>query len=373
MTFTFGRLFRVHVFGESHGACIGAVVEGCPPGVPMNTEIMQEALDKRRPGTGDLTTQRRERDRVELLSGVFNGHTTGGPILMLIRNEDCDSTSYERIRTTPRPSHADYPARIKYGGHNDHRGGGFFSGRITAAFVGAGAVAYQILKSIGVEILTHTTRIGSTVLSGPVSNEQIRENVHRNNIRCADEAVAREMELEVLDAKRAGDSVGGIVECRVLNLPVGLGEPIFDSVESLVSHAMFSIPAVKGIEFGAGFRASEMRGSAHNDPMGVRDGEIILLKNDAGGILGGLTTGEQVVFRVAIKPTPSIAIPQQSVDLETGEAVTLTVKGRHDPCIVPRAVPVVTYMTAIVFADLLLLSRTNAPLSELNGHSGLLR
>ncbi|MCF2137897.1 MAG: chorismate synthase [Candidatus Thorarchaeota archaeon] len=351
--FTFGKLFKIHVFGESHGKSIGVVVEGCPTGISLDPEVIQEALDQRRPGTGRLTTARQEPDQVKILSGIFKGHSTGGPILLLIHNEDCDSSGYDDLHDTPRPGHADYTARIKYGGNNDYRGGGFFSGRITASFVMAGAVANQILKSYGIEILAHTTKIGRVKVDEPISNEQIREQVYRNETRCADAIIARQMEQEVLAAKSARDSVGGIIECRVLNLPAGLGEPIFDSVESYLSHAMFSIPAVKGIEFGAGFSAAEMRGSTHNDQMRIHDGEVSFLKNDAGGILGGITTGAPVVFRVAVKPTPSIAVPQQTVNLATGENAEIKIIGRHDPCIVPRAVPVVEAMAAIVFADLL--------------------
>ncbi|MHA1771568.1 MAG: chorismate synthase [Candidatus Thorarchaeota archaeon] len=370
--FTFGKLFKIHVFGESHGNSIGVVVEGCPAGISLDPEAIQEALDRRRPGTGRLTTARQEPDQVKILSGIFNGHSTGGPILLLIRNEDCDSSVYEDLRDTPRPGHADYPARIKYDGYNDHRGGGFFSGRITASFVIAGAVANQILKSCGIEVVAHTTKIGRVMVSKTIPDEQIREQVYHNETRCADKKIARQMEQEVLAAKSARDSVGGIIECRVLNLPVGLGEPIFNSVESCLSHAMFSIPAVKAIEFGAGFSAAEMRGSTHNDQMRIHDGEISFLKNDAGGILGGITTGAPVVFRVAVKPTPSIAIPQQTVDLATGENAEIKIRGRHDPCIIPRAVPVIEAMAAIVFADLLAyakVSNVRRVLRPLTNHS----
>jgi chorismate synthase len=353
MTFTFGREFKIHVFGESHGECIGVSIEGCPPGLEIDKGLIQVELDMRRPGTGHLVSSRKESDEVTIQSGVFNGRTTGAPITLMVSNTDVDSSSYEIIRTTPRPGHADYTSRIKYGGFNDYRGGGVFSGRITVAYVMAGSIAKYLLGSKGYEVLTHTVQVGKERVTREVSNEEIRSNVYSNPVRCADAESVEKLQTEIENARLEGDSVGGIIECRVLGVPVGIGEPLFDSVESIISHAMFSIPGVKGIEFGSGFRAAAMSGSENNDPLIIREGEIGWDKNDAGGSLGGITNGAPVVFRVAFKPTPSISKEQQSVNLERMKETSLRVGGRHDPCIVPRAVSVVEGLTAVAFVDLI--------------------
>ncbi len=354
MTFTLGTLFRIHVFGESHGHCIGVTVEGCPPGLPVNTDLIQSELDRRRPGDGPLFTSRSEPDVVEIYSGVFNGRSTGGPMMMMVRNLDCDSSHYEMLRDIPRPGHADYTAHVKYRGHNDHRGGGFFSGRMTAAFVMAGAIARSILAQRGVEVLAHTVQIGPVRLQREVSDEEIRGQVYSNAVRCADPETAQEMERAIMKTMSERDSIGGVIECRILNVPAGVGEPIFDSVESCLSHAVFSIPAVKGIEFGAGFASSLRRGSQNNDEMTLQDDRVVWTKNDAGGILGGISTGAPIVFRVAVKPTPSIGKTQRSVNLRERREVTISINGRHDPCIVPRAVPVVEALAAVTIVDLLI-------------------
>ncbi|NWF96961.1 MAG: chorismate synthase [Candidatus Thorarchaeota archaeon] len=361
MTFTLGSLFRIHVFGESHGHCIGVTVEGCPPGLPVSVDLIQSELDRRRPGDSPLFTSRSEPDVVEIHSGVFNGHSTGGPIMMMVRNLDCDSSHYEMFRDVPRPGHADYAARVKYRGYNDHRGGGFLSGRITAAFVMAGAIAKSILALRGVEVLSHAVQIGRVRLQREVSDEEIRSQVYSNAVRCADARLGQEMERSILEAMREHDSIGGVVECRILNVPVGVGEPIFNSLESCLSHAVFSIPAVKGIEFGAGFASSLKRGSQNNDAMTFQDDRVVWTKNDAGGILGGISTGAPIVFRVAIKPTPSIGMTQRSVNLRERRDVTISVSGRHDPCIVPRAVPVVASLAAVTIVDLLTRKECSLP------------
>lgn len=352
MTFTFGKDFKIHVFGESHGKGIGVVVEGCPPGLIVDKAQIQMELDRRRPGSGHLVSSRAESDIVDIQSGVFNGKATGAPITMTIPNVDVDSSTYEEIRNTPRPGHADYTARIKYDGHNDYRGGGFFSGRMTAAFVLAGSLARLALTNIGIEVLAHTVQIGSATAGGEVSTEEIRSNVYSNSVRCADTKAAEQMQEEIARVKIERDSIGGVVECRVLGIPAGLGEPIFDSVESVISHVMFSIPGVKGIEFGSGFRGASMQGSENNDSPEIVDGEVVWSKNDAGGVLGGITNGAPIVFRVAFKPTPTISKEQRTVDIGKMEETVLHAKGRHDPCIVPRAVPVVEGLAAVVVADL---------------------
>jgi chorismate synthase len=352
MTFTFGRDFKIHVFGESHGSCIGATVEGCPPGLEIDKTKIQEDLDRRRPGQGHLVSARGESDRVTIESGLFGGKATGAPITMTIPNTDVDSSSYEEIRHTPRPGHADYTARIKYGGQNDYRGGGFFSGRMTAALVMAGGVAKQILHELGIDVIAHVIQIGHVRVGREIPDQEVKSSVYTSSVRCADLKTSNLMEDEITKVKHEGDSTGGVIECRILGVPVGIGEPFFDSIESVMSHAMFSIPGAKGIEFGSGFSGSAKLGSENNDPLAVVDGKVEFLKNDAGGILGGITNGQPIVFKVAFKPTPSISRVQRTVDLEKMENSEIQIKGRHDPCIVPRAVPVVECLAAVVIADL---------------------
>jgi len=346
-----GKRFVVVSFGESHGRCVGSVIDGCPAGLSLSEADIQPLLDLRRPGQSLVTTQRREEDKVEILSGVYGGHTTGAPIAMLTWNRDVVSGDYDRVLETPRPGHADYFARLKYGGYNDHRGGGRFSGRITAGFVMAGAVAIKLLReALNVEVLAYSKRIAG-VEAGRLTIEEIRERRWSNEVRCPDEEAAEAMRLAILEARSSGDSVGGVVECIALNLPPGLGEPVFDSLDSELAKALFAIPAVKGVEFGAGFRAADMRGSEHNDPLGVVGGAVRPLTNNAGGIVGGLSTGRELVVRAAFKPASSIAKPQYTANIRTGAMEEVVVTGRHDPCVVPRAVPVVEAVVAIVLAD----------------------
>lgn len=327
----FGRLFRVSVFGESHGECVGAVVDGCPAGLAISAEDMLPDLARRKSGAKG-TTQRTEEDIPKIMSGIFNGKTTGAPILILFDNQNADSSAYEKMKNIPRPGHADFVARAKFGGFNDYRGGGHFSGRLTLGLVAAGAIAKKIIKPIAIEA-------------------KLIEVWGKTNIN-----------ETVEDAMKDNDSVGGIVECRVDGVPIGLGEPFFDSVESLISHAMFSIPAVKGIEFGAGFKCARMRGSECNDSIvDALSGKT--KTNNAGGINGGITNGNELVFRVAVKPTSSIAKKQETVNLETGNTMPetqnaeLAISGRHDACIALRVPVVVEAITAIVLADLMVLEQ----------------
>jgi len=345
-----GRELRLVSFGESHGKVIGAVIEGVPAGLRLSEEDVQRVLDLRKPGLSHLSSQRAEEDRVEILSGVFRGYTTGAPICMVVRNLDVDSSHYEEFRRFPRPGHADHIASVKYGGFNDHRGGGRFSGRITVSMCMGGAVAMKILERLNVEIVAYSLEIGGE-RARDFTIEDAKVYRYLNPVRAPNEESYERMARAIEEAMRDGDSVGGIVEAVALNVPQGLGEPIFDTIEGDIAKAMFSIPGVKGVEFGSGFRAAAMRGSEHNDPMRIIDGRVRYVKNDHGGAIGGMTTGEPLILRVAFKPTPSIAKPQDSVDLELLRDVKIKVKGRHDPCIVPRAVVVVESMLAFTLAD----------------------
>jgi chorismate synthase len=348
---SFGERFQVTTFGESHGKCIGAVVDGCPAGLQLVEEDVQKDLDLRKPGQSIVTTTRKEEDRVEIMSGVFNGFTTGAPLMMLILNADKDSKSYEKILNTPRPGHADLVAREKYGRFNDYRGGGRFSGRITASFVMAGAVAKKLLaETLGMEIIAYSLEIGG-VRATDFTIEDARRNRYRNEVRAPDPVAAEEMKKKVVETRGKGDSLGGIVECVALNSPVGLGEPVFGSLDSDLAKIILSIPAVKGVEFGSGFASTRMTGKENNDEYVVTRGRVTTKSNNSGGILGGLSNGMPIVFRTAFKPASSIASKQATVDLTTMSAADLIVPGRHDPTVVPRAVPVVECVTAIVLAD----------------------
>jgi chorismate synthase len=350
----FGVKYRIGVFGASHGPCVGAKIEGCPAGARISEAVIQAELDRRSPGKGPLSTTRNERDRLEIISGIHNGKATGGPIVGLVRNVDTDSSAYDAFLRVPRPGHADYPAMVKYGGHNDHRGGGQFSGRMTASLVIGGAIARQVLERKGVALLAQTVQIGKVKLKKEVPFSIAERMARSSPVGCADRGTSELMASEIVKAHEDKDSIGGVVKCTVINLPVGVGEPFFASVESKIAEMMFSIPGVKGVEFGSGFGCAEMRGSEHNDQFAIKNGRVITRTNNAGGILGGLTNGMPVEFRVAFKPTSSIARPQMSVDVVDKKPVELEIKGRHDPCIVPRAVPVVENTTAAVILDLML-------------------
>lgn len=350
----FGMKYRIGIFGSSHGPCVGAKVEGCPIGSRVSEAVIQAELDRRSPGKGPITTQRRERDRLEILSGLLNGKATGGPIVGTVRNIDTDSSAYDTFLRVPRPGHADYPAMIKYAGHHDHRGGGQFSGRMTAGLVIGGAIARQVLDKRGVSLLAQTVQIGRVVLRKDVPFSIAEKTVRASAVGCADRRTTELMTEEIVSAHEGKDSVGGVVKCSVIGLPVGVGEPFFASIESVMSAMIFSIPGVKGVEFGSGFRCASMKGSEHNDPYIIRHGKIVTETNNAGGILGGLSDGMPIEFRVAFKPTSSIARPQMSLDVVSKKPIELEIKGRHDPCIVPRAVPVVENSAAAVILDLML-------------------
>ena len=346
-----GERFVTVSFGESHGRCVGVVVDGCPAGLPLDEEEVQRELDLRRPGTSPVTTARTEEDRVEFLSGFFRGHTTGAPLAMLVWNKDVDSSSYEKMRGTPRPGHADYTAFVKYGGFEDYRGGGRFSARLTAGFVMAGSVAKQLIRHVwGSQVYAFTREIAG-VRAPELTVEEIRGGRYSNDVRCPHPATAAVMEQKILEARRDGDSVGGLIECIAVDLPVGVGEPLFAALDSDLSKALFAIPAVKGVEFGLGFESARRRGSENNDAFKVVNGKIVTETNNSGGILGGLTSGMPLVVRIAFKPPSSIAKPQATVSVNTLKETSLAVTGRHDPCVLPRAVPVVESMVALVLAD----------------------
>jgi chorismate synthase len=345
-----GKRFVATSFGESHGKCVGVVIDGCPSGLQLNESTVQRDLNRRRPQSGTISTPRKEQDKVEFLSGVMNGRTTGAPVTMLIWNRDADSASYDEFRYKPRPGHADYPALIRYEGNNDYRGGGRFSGRLTAAIVMAGAVAKVYLESRHVEVFAYTLEVAGIKARLP-EVYKIREIAAKNVMCTPDEDAAERMERAVAAAREEGDSVGGIVECRASGIPPGIGEPIFDSIDADLAKILFDIPAVKGVEFGSGFEAARLKGSENNDSFIVIDGRVATKTNNAGGILGGLTNGMPIVVRVAFKPTSSITKKQLTVDLKKMEQAELEIKGRHDACIVPRAVPVVEASTAIVLVD----------------------
>ena len=349
-----GKDFVVTCFGESHGRCVGAVIDGCPAGLPLAVEDIQKEVDKRLPRKEEIVSARREDDAVELLSGTYEGFTTGAPICVLVWNKEVISDDYVTIRHTPRPGHADYPTRIKYLGFNDNRGGGRFSGRLTVAFVMAGAVAKKLLELAGIEVLAYATEIGGVKILSTPSIEDVKEKTYESSVRCPDPKVAFKMEEAILKAKSEGDSVGGIVECVASNVLAGFGEPLFDSLDAELAKMLFDVPAVKGVEFGVGFEAARLKGSQNNDPYVMRDGEVKTVTNNAGGVLGGLSSGMPLVVRVAVKPTPSIAKEQKTVDLMEMKEATVQVNGRHDACIVPKAVPVVEASVALVLVDQLL-------------------
>ena len=343
-------------FGESHGKSIGAILDGCPAGLEIDEKEIQKMLDYRKPGTSTITTQRKEQDKVEIISGLFRGFTTGAPITMVIWNADQKSKDYENLKTKLRPGHSDFPAMIKYNHFNDFRGGGRFSGRLTATHVMGGAIARKLLKvTLGVETNSFTRQIGKIKLKRDIDKKMLK-SIYKNNVRCPDMKIAEEMKTSILNARKKGDSLGGIIESITTNVPVGLGEPIFSSLESDLSKAIFSIPSVKGIEFGSGFEGSKLFGSENNDLYTTNRGKIVTKTNNSGGILGGISNGMPITMRIAFKPASSIAQKQSTVDIKTKKVTTLQVQGRHDPCVVPRAPPVVDSLVALTLADHALLA-----------------
>ncbi len=352
MSSSYGENLRLSIFGQSHSAAIGVTIEGIPAGERIDMEELGGFLARRAPGQSALSTARREPDVPEFLSGVKNGAACGAPITAIIRNTDTRSGDYAAFALTPRPGHADYTARIKFGGAEDQAGGGHFSGRLTAPLCIAGGICLQLLRRQGIEVISRIAAIGG------ISDEgELTSSTAGKTFPTVSDAAGERMQSAILDAKAAGDSLGGVVECAVLNLPAGLGDPMFGGMENRIASIVFGIPAVKGIEFGAGFSAAGLRGSENNDVYLVKDGRIETVGNNCGGILGGITNGMPLTFRAAFKPTPSIAIEQQSVDMQTMEQVKMRVGGRHDPCIVPRAVACVEAAAAIAVYDALLQRR----------------
>ncbi len=349
---TFGTLFRVTTWGESHGSAVGVVIDGCPAGLPLNEADIQKELNRRRPGQSDITSPRKEEDKAEILSGVFSGRTTGAPVSIMVKNRDVDSSKYEELRSTPRPGHADLTYELKYG-LRDFRGGGRASARETVGRVAAGAVAKKILAFHGVEILGHVVELGG-IRARPVDIEELRENTEKNPVRCADLEAAEEMQAMIHTVRSEGDSVGGIVEIIGIGIPAGMGEPVFDKLSAEMAKALMSIGAVKGVEIGAGFKCALMRGSQMNDPIAIKDGKITTLTNNAGGILGGISNGMPIVCRIAVKPTPSISKEQRTIDMSSMEGTKIKIQGRHDPSILPRIVPVAEAMLALVLVDMMM-------------------
>ncbi len=347
-----GQRLRLSIFGQSHSEAIGMTLDGLPAGIPVDLDELQSFLNRRAPGQNDWSTPRREEDRPEFLCGLKDGFTCGAPLTAIIRNSNTRPKDYSQLKITPRPGHADYTAEVKYRGFQDFSGGGHFSGRLTAALCVAGGILLQELGRHGVTV---EARIAS--IAGIRDDSPFTGSVAAKPFPVADDRAGERMREAIRDARAAGDSVGGVIECVIRGLPAGIGEPIFDGLENQIARLVFAVPAVKGIEFGAGFAAADARGSENNDAFCVRGGRIETVTNCAGGILGGISDGMPVVFRAAVKPTPSIARAQQSVDLESMRERTLCVEGRHDPCIVPRAVPVMEAAAAIAVYDLIMEER----------------
>jgi len=352
----FGNILKISVFGQSHGKAIGVNIDGLPAGEPIDQEELNAFLDRRKPGKSPLSTARKESDTPVFLSGLENGVTCGFPLCAIIENSDQHSSDYSELADKPRPSHADYTARVKWGGHADMRGGGHFSGRLTAPLCIAGGIAKQILARRGIFVGAHLAAVG-IVDDAPFPLHPTRElfdAIAAKPFPVVDDGAGERMQALILEARQNLDSVGGIIECAAIGLPAGLGDPMFGGVENRLAAALFGIPAVKGVEFGLGFGSARLHGSENNDPFTVENGTVVTASNRAGGILGGITTGMPVTLRTAIKPTPSISRSQQTVSLSAMENAELVIRGRHDPCIAHRAVPVVEAVTAAVLLDLLL-------------------
>lgn len=356
MSCSFGEKFRITVFGQSHSEAIGAVIEGIPAGIRLDTEKIGRFMARRAPGSNAYSTKRKEADIPEIISGVVDGITCGAPLCAVIKNNDQHSKDYSKLRVLPRPSHSDYAAYIKHSGFNDIRGGGNFSGRMTAPICFAGAIAMQILEEKGISIGAHIEKIAGVSDSrfDPVNvNSETLRKVTLKEFPLIDDTKKDEMLSKIESARLDSDSVGGVIECAVTGAPAGIGEPMFEGIENAISQAVFAVPAIKGIEFGNGFDCTDLRGSENNDEFILKDGRIVTKTNNHGGILGGITSSMPIIFRVAVKPTPSISKPQMTVNLETGKEEELVIEGRHDPCIVPRAVPCIEAVTALALINLI--------------------
>lgn len=357
MSSNFGDNIKLSIFGESHGEAIGCVIDGLPSGVKLDMDKIYLDMSRRAPGKDRTATPRLEKDIPHILSGVLNGVTTGAPLAMIIENTNTKSGDYGNLMTVPRPSHSDYPAYVKYNGNNDIRGGGHFSGRLTAPLVFAGAVAKQILAEKGITVGAHILRVGNAVdekFDMLNVDKETLEDLSKSSFSTLSAQAETNMRNEIEKARLDCNSVGGIIECAAVGLPVGVGANIFSTVESKLSSILFAVPAVKGVQFGTGFGFAEMLGSDANDQYCIKDGKVALMSNNNGGILGGMTSGAPIVLSVAFKPTPSIAKKQKSVNLQTMKEEELVIKGRHDPCIVPRAVPVVECAVAFGLLDLMI-------------------
>lgn len=354
MSSCYGKILKLSIFGQSHSKAIGFSLDGLPAGFKIDMDKLNSFMARRAPGKSKLSTARAEADIPEFLSGLVEDTTCGAPMAAIIRNTDTKRSDYSNIRDIPRPSHADYTAHVKYSGFQDVSGGGHFSGRLTAPLCAAGGVCLQLLNAQGINIYAHIKSIhGISDVSGEEYMEELK-SVSAKDFPVIDDTAGEKMQQEILSAKENCDSVGGIIECIVTGVPVGVGEPMFDGLENRISSAVFAVPAVRGIEFGAGFEAASIFGSEHNDPFTVKDGQIVTTTNNHGGILGGISSGMPLVFRVAIKPTPSIFKEQCSVSLSKMTDANLTVNGRHDPCIVPRAVPCIEAAAALAITDSML-------------------
>lgn len=358
MSSTYGDSLKLSIFGQSHGPAIGMTLDGIPAGLPIDEQKLQLFLDRRAPGQDPYSTSRKEADQPEFLAGILNGHTTGAPIAAIIHNTNTRSGDYRELKDCPRPGHADYTAQVKYGGYQDAAGGGHFSGRLTAPLCIAGGLCKQWLENIGIRIGAHIVAIGGVVDEPGVYMDWAEPDLDliQPDFPVLNPEAGRKMKEAIAAAKADGDSVGGLIECIATGLPAGLGEPMFGGMESKIAQIVYGIPAVKGLNFGSGFAGAYMRGSENNDQYLIKDGKIKTKRNYAGGILGGITNGMPLVFEVAVKPTPSIAMPQKSISLSRMEETELSVKGRHDPCIVPRAVPVVEAAAALAIFDAVLMN-----------------
>ncbi len=357
MASTYGHSLRLSIFGQSHSEAIGCSLDGMPAGVPIDLDALQAFCDRRAPGRDETATKRKEADRVHVLCGLSEGHTCGAPFAAVIENTNTRSADYSGLRRVPRPGHADWPAYVRYGNWHDVAGGGHFSGRLTAPLCIAGGIAIQALEQKGIRVSAHIQQVAGiedTRLNDLAFDEAQRTAVLENSLPCIDESAAQSMRQAILAARDELDSVGGIVECAVYGVPAGIGDPMFDGIENRIGQIAFGIPAVKGVEFGAGFAVANMRGSQDNDPYRIQNDTVVPTTNNAGGALGGITTGAPIVFRLAFKPTPSIAKEQLSVDLEESCDTELSIHGRHDPCIVARAVPVVEAAAALAVLDAML-------------------